>query len=153
VRWCSCTVRSGLIPGVPAAGRDRRPDTTKASHFTVHHNGVTIRVSRGGRGQLLVLCPGLLTTQADLHELIELLRRDYDVVTFDLRGHGLSSPADRYTFEAFPSDFDAMITELGNRELPSAPMLVGHSLDADLAVHYAAEQPDAVAELVLIDGS
>jgi pimeloyl-ACP methyl ester carboxylesterase len=99
------------------------------------------------------LCPGLLTTQADLHELIELLRHDYDVVTFDLRGHGLSSSADRYSFEAFLGDFDAMMTELGFRDLPTAPMLVGHSLGADLAVHYAAEYPDAVAGLVLIDGA
>lgn len=127
--------------------------TTKADHFEVHHDGVTITVSRGGRGQPLVLCPGLLTTQADLHELIELLRLDYDVVTFDLRGHGLSSPADRYTFEAFLGDFDAMMTELGYRDPPPAPVLVGHSLGADLAVHYAAEHPDAVAELVLVDGA
>src|SRR3954462_8618477 len=56
-------------------------------HFTVHHDGVTIPVSRGGRGRPLVLCPGLNSTQADLHELAELLRRDHDVVTFDLRGH------------------------------------------------------------------
>lgn len=127
--------------------------TTKTDHFTIHHDGVTIRVSRGGRGRPLVLCPGLLTTQADLHELIELLRRDHHVVTFDLRGHGHSSPADRYTFEAFLSDVDAMMTELRHRDLSSAPMLVGHSLGADLAVHYAAEHPDAVAELVLIDGA
>ncbi|MEU4744065.1 alpha/beta fold hydrolase [Actinosynnema sp. NPDC023658] len=127
--------------------------TKKPDDFTVHHDGVTIPVSRGGRGRPLVLCPGLLTTQADLYELIELLRRDYDVVAFDLRGHGLSSPADRYTFEAFLSDFDAMMTELGHRDLPSAPVLVGHSLGADLAVHYAAEHPDAVAELVLVDGA
>jgi pimeloyl-ACP methyl ester carboxylesterase len=123
--------------------------TTKASQFGVHHNGGTIPVSRGGRGQPLVLCPGLLTTQADLHELIDLLRRDYDVVTFDLRGHGLSSPAGRYTFEAFLDDLDAVMTALGHR----APLLVGHSLGADLAVHYAAGHPDAVAGLVLVDGA
>lgn len=125
--------------------------TAKADQFSVHHDGVTISVSRGGRGQPLVLCPGLLTTQADLHELIELLRRDHDVLTFDLRGHGLSSSADRYTFEAFLSDFDAVMT--GFRDLPSAPVLVGHSLGADLAVHYAAGNPDAVAGLVLVDGA
>lgn len=127
--------------------------TTNAEHFTVHHDRVTIPVSRGGRGRPLVLCPGLLTTQADLHELIELLRRDYDVVTFDLRGHGLSSPGERYTFAAFLGDVDAVLTELGYRDPPSAPLLVGHSLGADLAVHYAAEHPDAVAGLVLIDGA
>ncbi len=59
-------------------------------HFTIHHDGVTIPVSRGGQGRPLVLCPGLSSTQADLREL---LRRDHDVVTFDLRGHGLASAA------------------------------------------------------------
>jgi esterase len=121
--------------------------------FTVNHDGVTIPVTRGGQGPLLVLCPGLLTTQADLHELTELLRRDHDVVTFDLRGHGLTSAADRYTFDAFLSDLVAVLADLGRLDLPSPPMLVGHSLGADLAVHYAAEYPSAVAELVLIDGA
>jgi esterase len=121
--------------------------------FTVHHDGVTIPVARGGRGRPLVLCPGLGSTQADLHELAELLRRDHDVVTFDLRGHGLASAADRYTFEAFLSDLVAVMAELGRLDLPSAPVLVGYSLGADLAVHYASECPGTVAELVLIDGA
>jgi pimeloyl-ACP methyl ester carboxylesterase len=120
---------------------------------TVHHDGVTIPVSRGGRGRPLVLCPGLCSTQADLHELVGLLRRDHDVVTFDLRGHGLASAADRYTFEAFLSDLGAVFAEVGRLDLPSAPVLVGYSLGADLAVHHAAEYPDTVAELVLIDGA
>ena len=125
--------------------------TTKT--FTVHHDGVTIPVSRGGRGRPLVLCPGLSSTQADLHELTELLRRDHDVVTFDLRGHGLASAGDRYSFEAFLSDLVAVMAELGRLDLPSAPVLVGYSLGADLVVHYASECPDTVAELVLIDGA
>jgi esterase len=122
-------------------------------HFTVHHDGVTIPVSRGGRGRPLVLCPGLSSTQDDLHELTELLRRDHDVVTFDLRGHGLASAADRYSFEEFLSDLVAVLAELRRRDLPSAPVLVGYSLGADLVVHYSSEFPDTVAELVLIDGA
>jgi esterase len=121
--------------------------------FTVHHDGVTIPVARGGRGRPLVLCPGLGSTQADLHELAELLRRDHDVVTFDLRGHGLTSDADRYAFEASLGDLVAVMAELGRLGLPSAPVLVGYSLGADLAVHYASERPGTVAELVLIDGA
>ncbi|WP_329182334.1 alpha/beta fold hydrolase (plasmid) [Streptomyces decoyicus] len=122
-------------------------------HFTVHHDGVTIPVSRGGRGRSLVLCPGLNSTQADLHELTELLRRDYDVVTFDLRGHGLASAAERYSFDGFLSDLVAVMAGLGRLDLPSAPVLVGYSLGADLAVHYASEHPDTIAGLVLIDGA
>ncbi|MFI9605496.1 alpha/beta fold hydrolase [Streptomyces sp. NPDC052043] len=129
--------------------RTERGDRTMR-HFTVHHDGVTIPVSHGGQGRPLVLCPGLNSTQADLHDLAELLRRDYDVVTFDLRGHGLASAAERYSFDAFLSDLAAVLAKL---DLPSAPVLVGYSLGADLAVHYAAERPDSVAELVLIDGA
>ncbi|MEU8108813.1 alpha/beta fold hydrolase [Nonomuraea muscovyensis] len=132
--------------------RAERGDRTMR-HFTIHHDGVTIPVSRGGRGRPLVLCPGLNSTQAGLRELTELLRRDHDVVTFDLRGHGLASAADRYSFEAFLSDLVAVLAELGRLDLPAAPVLVGYSLGADLAVHYASEHPDTVAELVLIDGA
>lgn len=122
-------------------------------HFTIHYDGVTIPVSRGGEGRPLVLCPGLSSTQADLHELAELLRRDHDVVTFDLRGHGVASAADRYSFEAFLSDLAAVMAELRRLDLPSSPVLVGYSLGADLAVHYASEHPDTIVELVLIDGA
>ncbi|QFU91963.1 alpha/beta fold hydrolase [Amycolatopsis sp. YIM 10] len=112
----------------------------------IHHDGVTIAMCRGGRGRPLVLCPGLLTTQDDLRELIELLRLDHDVLSFDLRGHGRSSPADRYTFDALLGDLTAVLATLDE-----PPLLVGHSLGADLAVHHAAKH--AVAGLVLIDGA
>ncbi|MFI2211278.1 alpha/beta fold hydrolase [Streptomyces sp. NPDC020141] len=127
---------------------------------SLHHDGVRIPVSRGGRGRPLVLCPGLHSTQADLYELTALLRRDHDVVTFDLRGHGLASAADRYTFDGFLSDLAAVLNgpaagmaEPDGRGPHSAPLLVGYSLGADLAVHYAAEHPGSVAGLVLVDGA
>ncbi len=135
-----------------AGQRAERGDRTMR-HFTIQHDGVTIPVSRGGQGRPLVLCPGLNSTQADLRQLTMLLRRDHDVVTFDLRGHGLASAAGRYSFEDFLSDLVAVMAELGNLGLPAAPVLVGYSLGADLAVHYASEHPDTVAELVLIDGA
>ncbi|OKK16342.1 alpha/beta hydrolase [Streptomyces sp. CB00455] len=125
-------------------------------HFTVRHDGITIPVSRGGRGRPLVLCPGLHSTQADLHELTGLLRRDYDVVTFDLRGHGYASPATAgagYRFDAFLSDLTAVMAELGRLDLPLVPVLVGYSLGADLAVHYASQCPETIAGLVLVDGA
>ncbi|WP_329235270.1 alpha/beta hydrolase [Actinoallomurus sp. NBC_01490] len=121
-------------------------------HFTVRHDGVDIPVTRGGRGRPLVLCPGLNSTQADLRELTELLRRDHDVVTFDLRGHGFASDADRYSFEAFAGDLAAVLAEPG-LGLDAAPVLVGYSLGADLAVRYASEHPGGVAGLILIDGA
>lgn len=131
---------------------DMTTKTAAIQHFTVHHDGVTIPVSRGGRGRPLVFCPGLTSTQAELSELLDLLRRDFEVVSFDLRGHGFSAPADRYSFETFLGDFGAVLIELRRRGL-SAPILAGHSLGADLVLRYAAAHPDAAAELVLVDGA
>ncbi|MEV4400050.1 alpha/beta fold hydrolase [Nonomuraea sp. NPDC049607] len=130
-----------------------RTNRTPSGDLTVHHDGVTIPLSRGGRGRPLVLCPGLNSTQDGLRELIELLRRDHEVVTFDLRGHGLTSAADRYSFEAFLGDLDAVMARVGRLGLDQAPVLVGYSLGADLAVHHAAAHPGSVAGLVLIDGA
>ncbi|RSN11520.1 alpha/beta hydrolase [Nonomuraea sp. WAC 01424] len=130
-------------------------DPCTIDHFTIDHDGVTIAVSRGGRGRPLVLCPGLNSTQADLHELAGLLRRDHDVVTFDLRGHGLSSAAGDYSFQSFLGDLGAVLATVLSSPGGSgaAPLLVGYSLGADLAVHLAAAHPGGIAGLVLIDGA
>ncbi|MFE0178244.1 alpha/beta fold hydrolase [Streptomyces sp. NPDC059002] len=143
------------VTGRPTGDGGERIETGDRTmqHFTVHHDGVTIPVSRSGRGRPLVLCPGLNSTQADLQELTGLLRRDHDVATFDLRGHGLASAADLYSFDAFLSDLAAVMARLELLGLPEAPVLVGYSLGADLAVHYASRHPGAVAGLVLIDGA
>ncbi|OIV38227.1 alpha/beta hydrolase [Mangrovactinospora gilvigrisea] len=127
---------------------------TTIETFTVRHDGVVLPVSRGGRrgpGPGVVFCPGLGTTQEDLGELIGLLRRDHEVVGFDLRGHGAASAAERYTFDAFLGDFGAVMAAVG---LPEPPVLVGHSLGADVVLHHAAAAgPGAVAGLVLVDGA
>ncbi|MEU8895602.1 alpha/beta hydrolase [Nocardia sp. NPDC048505] len=122
-------------------------------HFTVDHDGVRIAVSRGGAGRLLVFAPGLTSTQAELHELLTLLRRDFEVVSFDLRGHGRSSAADHYSFAGFGRDLGAVLADLRRRGRDAAPILAGHSLGADLIVQHAAEAPGAAAELVLLDGA
>ncbi|MEV4714580.1 alpha/beta hydrolase [Micromonospora sp. NPDC049374] len=147
------TKPSRSLGGHGRNGERVEQDEHSVRHFTVHHDGVTIPVSRGGRGRPLVLCPGLNSTQADLHELTELLRHDHDVVSFDLRGHGRASAADRYSFEDFLSDLAAVMATLESLDPHSAPLLVGYSLGADLAVRYASEHPDTLAALVLIDGA
>ncbi|MFC4562410.1 alpha/beta fold hydrolase [Nocardiopsis mangrovi] len=145
--------RTGTTVPAGGAGEQAEEGDGTVRHFTVRHDGVTIAVSRGGRGRPLVLCPGLNTTQAELRELTGLLRRDHDVITFDLRGHGLSSAADRYAFAGFLGDLAAVLADPGRLGLRSAPVLVGYSLGADLAVHHASEFPGTFAGLVLIDGA
>lgn len=126
---------------------------SRTDHFTLDSAGIAISASRGGDGPPLVLCPGLTSTRVELAPLVEQLRRDFEVTTFDLRGHGLSAAGDRYRFEDFLGDFGAVMAELGRYDPSAPPVLVGHSLGADLIVHHAAENVGAAAELVVIDGA
>ncbi|MEV6071099.1 alpha/beta hydrolase [Nocardia sp. NPDC052001] len=142
-----------LTQGQPSSMADMTGKPIATQQFTITHGDVSISASRGGHGRPLVLCPGLTSTQAELHELITLLRREFDVMTFDLRGHGLSSAADQYSFDAFLDDFGAVMNRMRSLGLSAPPMLVGHSYGADLIVHYASEFPSSASELVIIDGA
>jgi pimeloyl-ACP methyl ester carboxylesterase len=73
----------------------------------------------------------------------------FRVVAIDLRGHGNSDwdPEARYETETFTRDLTRAVAFLGVNRM----ILVGHSLGADIAIRYAAANPERVAALVLID--
>lgn len=117
--------------------------------FTIRRDEVTIPVTVAGEGPAAVFVPGLWETQADLGPLIEILRRSFRLVTFDHRGHGLSSAADRYDYASFTADAAAVLAELGT---PESLVLMGHSLGGDLVLDYAAALPRGPLGLMLVDG-
>ncbi|MGO3327732.1 alpha/beta fold hydrolase [Gordonia sp. (in: high G+C Gram-positive bacteria)] len=67
------------------------------------------------------------------------------VVSFDLRGHGRTGPADSYRLDDFRDDLARVIDEVG-AELVD---LVGHSLGAHTALRYAISAPDRARRIVL----
>jgi len=70
-------------------------------------------------------------------------------VAIDQRGHGESEqPSSGYDFATVTRDLSNALEALGIR----APLLVGHSWGANVALHYAAGRPGAVAGLALVDG-
>ncbi len=117
--------------------------------FTIRRDEVTIPVTVAGEGPAAVFVPGLWETQADLGPLFEILRRSFRLATFDHRGHGRSSAADRYDYASFTADAAAVLDELGT---PESLVLMGHSLGGDLILDYAAALPRGPLGLVLVDG-
>ncbi len=79
----------------------------------------------------------------------ELAER-YRVLALDQRGHGESEqPDDGYDFGSIVTDVSAFLTTT----CAEPPLvLVGHSWGASVVLHFAVEQPDRCAGLMLVDG-
>jgi pimeloyl-ACP methyl ester carboxylesterase len=70
-----------------------------------------------------------------------------EVIRVDLRGHGLSDTRGKVSLERWSADLAALLDAI---EAPRA-LLIGHSLGAQVALHFAAHHPQRVQALVLID--
>ena len=102
----------------------------------------------GGMPPLLFLSGGFGTMQNWDH-VIRRLAEKYRAVRFDARARGKSGTSADYSVGAAVDDIGRVIdaTDI-NR-----PILVGWSYGATIAVRYAAQHPEQVGGLVLIDGA
>jgi len=102
-----------------------------------------------GVGTPVVLLHGLSSSCRIWDLTAPLLAREFRVVAVDQRGHGLTDrPDSEYTFVEVCADLDALLLALRF----DRPILVGHSWGAGVALQFAADQPERVAALVLVDG-
>jgi pimeloyl-ACP methyl ester carboxylesterase len=78
-----------------------------------------------------------------------LLAPDVRVAAIDQRGHGLSDkPAGDFGLATIAGDLAAVIGALGW----ARPLIVGHSWGANVALQLAAEHPELLGGIVLLDG-
>jgi pimeloyl-ACP methyl ester carboxylesterase len=79
---------------------------------------------------------------------VEFFSRSRRVVSVDLRGHGRSdAPEQTYTMTDFADDLAWLCTELALIR----PIVIGHSMGGNIALELAAQYPDILAGVVLID--
>jgi pimeloyl-ACP methyl ester carboxylesterase len=99
--------------------------------------------------QSIVLLHGMASNMTRWSEFIEqtTLKENWDILCPDLRGHGASFARDRLDLDHWCRD---LLTLLDAESCDKA-VLVGHSLGAQVAVHFAARHPARVRGLVLID--
>jgi pimeloyl-ACP methyl ester carboxylesterase len=81
-------------------------------------------------------------------DLALAMEKKYDVIMYDLRGHGLSeAPATGYDINDNVADIVGLIKALKL----SKPVIIGHSLGGSIAAIVAAQYPDIPKKVVLID--
>jgi pimeloyl-ACP methyl ester carboxylesterase len=103
----------------------------------------------GSPGEV-VLAHGLSSTSHIWDLVAPRLAEQYRVLAVDQRGHGESDQPDAgYDFASVVADLDGL---LGAAATGLPAVLVGHSWGASVVLRYAAEHPDTVAGLVLVDG-
>jgi pimeloyl-ACP methyl ester carboxylesterase len=102
----------------------------------------------GGTPALLFLSGGFGTVQ-NWSRVIRRLDGKYRTVRFDARARGKSGRSADYSARAAVDDIGRVIDATGIER----PILVGWSYGATIAVRYAAQEPERVGALVLIDGA
>ena len=98
---------------------------------------------------LLLAHGGFSSARGTWTRIAPALADRYRIVAPDLRGHGETDwdPEAGYTLTQFAKDFERFAEQLGL----TAFDLIGHSLGGLIALVYAADHPESVRRLVLID--
>src|SRR5579875_2865712 len=149
------------IPAAPAPGGRRAPipspqptrpggKTTCMAERLIGRGVVRLAVEVQGEGLPVVLLHGLTATRRYVVMGSRLLERSgHRVITYDARGHGRSSPAERpdaYEYRDLVGDLEAVMDALGVERA----VLAGASMGAHTALALALRAPQRVAALVVI---
>jgi pimeloyl-ACP methyl ester carboxylesterase len=111
-------------------------------------NGVRLHYLVAGKGDPVVLLHGYAQTSHMWKPLIAELAKTHTVIAPDLRGFGDSAkPETGYTKKALAQDIHALVASLGYAKVGVA----GHDIGLMVAYAYAAQYPDEVNRIVLMD--
>jgi pimeloyl-ACP methyl ester carboxylesterase len=117
------------------------------TELQIDSGGVTLAGEEAGEGTPVVLLHGLSATRRYVVMGSRNLERSgRRVVAYDARGHGRSSPAPEYGYDALATDLLAVLDDRGIERA----VLAGASMGAHTIVRFALEHAERVAALVLI---
>jgi len=126
--------------------RDARGDSRYVEAHGMRHHYLEYN---GGGDPTIVILPGI-TSPAITWEFVaeELAGDGARVLVTDVRGRGLSdTPADGYDLKQYADDAAAIIRDAGAER----PIVLGHSMGARIAAALAAQHPDLVGPMIVID--
>lgn len=142
----------GYAPDTEAAQMERKYGNT-ASRFAELEPGLRVHYRDEGKsdGRVLVLIHG---SNASLHTWepwVQILGKDYRIISLDLPGHGLTgrNPAGVYDNATYVNVVDRLLTKL---KVDSA-VIGGNSMGGGVSWLFALTHPEKVDALLLVDAS
>lgn len=129
-------------PNLPAGFTD-----TFADRY-VHANGIRQHIVDGGDGPPLLLVHGWPENWYAWRLVMPALAENYTVIAIDQRGIGLTDkPADGYDAATMANDLIGLMDALGHERFA----VVGHDIGLVIAYALAADYPDRVDRVVLLE--
>lgn len=112
-------------------------------------NGVQLHYIAAGEGPDVILLHGFLGNLAVWHlYMMPILRREFKVLTYDLRGHGYSEMTPTgYTPKVMAEDLLGLMDALGIQKAT----LMGHSYGADICLYFALKYPERVDKILALE--
>ena len=115
---------------------------------TTEANGTTIHYLIAGKGEPIILLHGYAQSSHMWRPLMAQLSKSHTAIAPDLRGFGRSAkPPQGYDKKTLAQDIHALAATLGYRRV----RLAGHDIGLMVAYAYAAQFPDEVDRIALMD--
>ena len=130
-----------------AAGPSAAPTATTLADNPALHPTFTVRVV--GKGQPMLLIPGLNCTGAVWDEAVAHFQQRYQCHIITLAGFGATAPV-AVPDPLLPVVRDQLLAYIKFQKL-NKPVIVGHSLGGFMALALSAAQPGAIGPLVIVD--
>ncbi len=100
-----------------------------------------------GQGPKLIILHGLFGSLDNWMTFAKVMAEQHTVYLVDQRNHGNSPHAQDHNYEAMADDLLAFFEEHNIEEAK----IIGHSMGGKTAMQFAAENPDKVVKLVVVD--
>ncbi|RME54728.1 alpha/beta hydrolase [Candidatus Woesearchaeota archaeon] len=107
-------------------------------------DGLHCKYENNGK-QPLILIHGLAMDKDSWHYQYEFFKHDYNLISYDLRGHGRSLPKQSYTLDDFVND----LKKIKNYFCVENEIVMGFSLGGTIALKYA--EQNNIKKLVTIN--
>jgi pimeloyl-ACP methyl ester carboxylesterase len=143
----SSIASNDTVAGVTVNTKPALPPSNFKSQMA-NVNGVNIHYVIGGEGEPLVLVHGFGQNWFMWNRLLPELSKHFTVIAPDLRGVGESDkPTGGYDKKNMAVDIHELVKKLGYKSIN----LVGHDIGLMVAYAYAAQFPDEVKKVALLD--
>lgn len=111
---------------------------------------IKVNYKREGCGNTIIFIHGLSDNLNYWNNLTDSLCDDFEVISYDLRGHGMTSLGDKnLTSDLLVNDLNNLISSLNIK----TATLIGFSLGGHVALKYALKYPDKVNSLIIMSSS